>query len=213
MIVDDHDIVRQGLKMIFSLSSELKVIAEASNGKQTLELLKNNKPDVILMDIRMPVMNGVDSVKKIKQLYPDIKVIILTTFNEDDYVFQGLRNGADGFILKDLKSDEIIKGIKEVYEGNILLQPEIATKVVKQFNRKKRKISLSDSNIKKTLSCLTPREKEIALLVASGRTNKEISDELYITEGTVRNHITKIFDKLEIRDRTQLALFINKVRS
>lgn len=212
MIVDDQALIREGLKMILSLSNEIEVIMESSNGKEAFESLKQENPDVILMDIRMPVMDGVESIKLIKDVYPHIKIIILTTFNEDEYIFEGLKNGADGYILKDIKSDEIIKGIKSVYQGNTLLQPEIANKVVKAFK------NFDESSHKKEDTImisgkyenLTPREVEISILVSKGKSNKEISNTLYITEGTVKNHLTKILAKLELENRTQLAVYINE---
>lgn len=131
MIVDDQALIREGLKMMLSICSDIEVVGEAVNGREAIDKLKKISADIVLMDIRMPVMNGVEAVKIIKEMYIKTKVIILTTFNEDEYIFEGLKNGADGYILKDVKSDEIIKSIKTVYSGNIMLHPEVATKVVK----------------------------------------------------------------------------------
>lgn len=208
MIVDDQTLIREGLKMMLSICSDIEVVGEAINGREAIDKLKEISTDIILMDIRMPVMDGVEAVKIIKEMYRKIKVIILTTFNEDEYIFQGLKNGADGYILKDVKSDEIINGIKTVYNGHILLQPEIATKVVMALNsvRDKEKDSLRKTIIEE----LTPREMEVAMLVAKGKSNREICDELYLTEGTVKNHLSKILGKLELRDRTQLAIYIKE---
>lgn len=211
MIVDDQGLIRDGLKMILSLSDDIEVVGEAVNGKEAINMLKELKPHVILMDIRMPIMNGVEATKTIKEEFPQIKILILTTFNEDEYIFEGLKNGADGYILKDVKSDEIIKAIKEVHKGNILLQPEIATKVVTAFKSiNNSKETVENKEKKQYIKDLTPRELEISKLVADGKNNKEISKELFITEGTVKNHLTRILSKLELRDRTQLALYINK---
>jgi DNA-binding NarL/FixJ family response regulator len=211
MIVDDQVLIREGLKMILSICSDIEVICEASNGREAVEKLKEFIPDIILMDIRMPVMDGVEAAKLIKERYKSIKIIILTTFNEDEYIFEALKNGADGYILKDVKSDEIIKGIKTVCNGNILLQPEVATKVVKALNTVQ-KVSGEKKPIgdEKIIEELTPRELEIAKLVAKGKSNREICDELFLTEGTVKNHLSKILSKLELRDRTQLAIFIRE---
>lgn len=209
MIVDDQGLIRDGLKMILSLSDDIEVIEEAVNGQEAIDILSSMEPDIILMDIRMPIMNGVEATKIIKEKFPKVKILILTTFNEDEYIFQGLKNGADGYILKDVKSDEIINAIKEVNKGNVLLHPEIATKVVKAFNSINNHNTIYDNKeIKRTLNDLTPREMEISKLVAQGKSNKEISKELFITEGTVKNHLTRILSKLELRDRTQLALYI-----
>ena len=153
----------------------------------------------------MPIMDGVEATKRIKEKYPNTKVLILTTFKEDEYIFEGLKNGADGYILKDISSEELVKAIETVYKGNVLLQPEIAKKIlgaIKEISPKKEK-----EDIRKNL---TKREYEIALLVGEGKTNKEISEILYISEGTVKNHLTNILDKLDLKDRTQLALYISK---
>lgn len=211
MIVDDQALIRDGLKMILSLCEDIEVIGEAVNGKDAIEALIMNRPDIILMDIRMPIMNGVEATKVIKERYPAIKIIILTTFDEDQYIFEGLKNGADGYILKDVKSDEIIRAIKEVYKGNVLLQPEVATKVVRAFNSiNSHKKDEDNEEAIKAINELTPRELEISKLVAEGKSNREISSELFISEGTVKNHLTRILSKLELRDRTKLAVFINK---
>ena len=167
MIVDDQGLIRDGLKMILSLCEDIEVIGEAVNGKDAIESLSINRPDIILMDIRMPIMNGVEATKVIKERYPGIKIIILTTFNEDQYIFEGLKNGADGYILKDVKSEEIIRSIKEVYKGNVLLQPEIATKVVKAFNNiNNHKEAKDNHEAMDAINELTPRELEISRLVS-----------------------------------------------
>lgn len=211
MLVDDQALIREGLSMMLGLCDEIEIIGESINGKEALKFLKDKSPHVILMDIRMPIMDGVEATKLIKEKYPNIKIIILTTFNEDQYIFEGLKNGADGYILKDVKSDEIIKGIKTVYRGNVLLQPEVATKVVKAFNSKDKNESKEDLKvIKGEYEELTKRETEIAILVGKGKNNKEISQKLFITEGTVKNHLTKIMGKLNVANRTQLALYVNK---
>lgn len=218
MIVDDQAIIREGLRMMLSLCEDINIVAEASNGKEALEIVNEKDIDVILMDIRMPVMNGVEAADSIKKIYPNVKILILTTFKEDEYVFEALKNGADGYILKDIKSDEIIKGIKTVYEGNMLLQPEITVKVVKALNNLKNNMDktnedgrwVQNTRIEGKYEELTLRESEIAKLVAEGKSNKEISKMLFITEGTVKNHLSRVLAKLQLRDRTQLALFIKE---
>ena len=135
ILVDDQEIVRAGIKMILSLDDEITIIKEAENGRQLLDILSNGQlPDVILMDVRMPIMDGVEAAKIVKEKYKDIKVIILTTFNEDEYIFEGIKNGVDGYILKDSGSDYIIKAIKTAYNGNMLLDPEVTAKIVKAYN-------------------------------------------------------------------------------
>lgn len=202
LIVDDQNLIREGLAMMLSLYDTVTLVGIANNGQEAIVALEGQDVDLILMDIRMPVMDGVEATRIIKERYPKVKVLILTTFNEDEYIFEGLKNGADGYLLKDISSEELVKAIETVYQGNILLQPDIAKRMVDSIYKKDRESK------KDILKNLTKREYEIALLVGEGRSNKEISNKLFITEGTVKNHITKILDKLEVRDRTQLAILI-----
>lgn len=211
MIVDDQNLIREGISMLLSLSEDIKIVDMATNGEEALEKINKNPEniDVVLMDVKMPVMNGVEATKIIKTNYPDIKVIILTTFKDDEYLYEALKNGASGYMLKDIKSDEIIDAIKSVYAGNFLLQNELANKIWKLFHssdtftEKEEKIE-----IKGPYESLTQREIELSILVSQGKSNKEISEILFITEGTVKNHLTRVLAKLQLRDRTQLALFI-----
>lgn len=205
LIVDDQALIREGLSLMLGLYDEINIVGEASNGNECIDLLGKKEVDVILMDIRMPVMDGVEATRIIKEKYPDIKIIILTTFNEDEYIFEGLNNGADGYILKDVTSKELVDSIKSVYEGNIMFHGEVAKTIAKAV---KNRNDIEEE--KSLLNRLTPREAEIARLIGEGKSNREISKILYITEGTVKNHVTKILDKLELRDRTQLALMIKK---
>ncbi|SDC85006.1 response regulator [Geotoga petraea] len=211
MLVDDQDLIREGIKMILSLCEEIEVVDEAANGKEAFEKVKKNKDiDVILMDIKMPEMNGVEATKKIKELENSPKVVILTTFKDDEYLFEALKNGADGYILKDVKSDEIVEAIKTVYSGNMLLRSEMAEKILKFINGINKEEKKKEVSISGPYESLTQREVEIAVLISEGKSNKEISETLYITEGTVKNHLTRILAKLQLRDRTQLALYVNK---
>ena len=214
ILVDDQKIVREGIKMILSLEEEINIMEEAENGKQLLEILSDGKiPDVILMDVRMPIMDGVEATKIIKENYKNIKVIILSTFNEDEYIFKGIKNGADGYILKDAGFDHIIKAIKTAYSGNILLDPEVTTKVVKAYNllSTDHQTPSMTNKYKDKLDMLTQREMDVAKLVAQGKSNKNICNILFLSEGTVKNYLTKIFGKLELNSRTELALFMNNV--
>ena len=193
---------------MLSIYDQIQIIGTSTNGKEALDQIELLNPDVVLMDIRMPVMDGVTATQKMKDKYPALKVIILTTFDEDEYIFEALNNGANGYLLKDVKSEEIVRGIEEVYAGNTLLEPKVATKVVQALNSLTKKPELREKD--DWLKQLTNRELEIAHLVAEGKNNKEISDMLFITEGTVKNHLTRILSKLEIRDRTQLAILIRE---
>ncbi|MBL4931739.1 response regulator transcription factor [Clostridium paridis] len=210
IITDDQQIVREGIKMILSLDREINIIGEASNGQELLNNLSDKAPDVILMDIRMPIMDGVEATRYIKEKYPKIKVIILTTFNEDEYIFKGLKNGADGYILKDSGSDDIISAIKTVYNGNILLNHNVANKVVNALANSSHSINDVYYKEDNKLDSLTPRELEVAKLVSDGKSNKSICEILFLTEGTVKNYVTRILEKLELNSRTELALYIKQ---
>ncbi|MBX4260882.1 response regulator transcription factor [Clostridium estertheticum] len=213
VIVDDQEIVREGLKRILSLNEEINCIGEAYNGKQLIELLKKLSPQVILMDIRMPIMDGIEATKFVKENRPNIKVIILTTFDEDDYIFQGLKYGADGYILKDSGSKEIINSIKAALEGSIFLNPKVTEKVVKALNSRPIENSAQKKNDekKKLLQILTPREFDVAKHIIDGKSNKSISEALFVTEGTVKNYVSKILEKLQVNNRTELVIYLQKV--
>lgn len=208
LIVDDQQLIREGLLMILSVYEQIEIVGTASNGREALNQIDSYHPDVVLLDIRMPVMDGVKTTKEIKASYPEIKVIILTTFDEDEYIFQALNYGANGYLLKDVKSEEIVRAIEVVFQGNTFLESKVTTRVVQAFNSltKQQNFQGSDEWLKE----LTTREYEIAILVAEGKNNKEISQLLFITEGTVKNHLTKILSKLAVRDRTQLAILIKR---
>ncbi|MBG9801537.1 response regulator transcription factor [Brevibacillus laterosporus] len=212
VIVDDQQIIREGLKMILSLHDEINIVEEASNGEQLLELLSHTRPEIILMDIRMPIMNGIEATKAVKEKYPEIKVIILTTFNCNEYIFSCLKNGADGYILKDADSQEIIHSIKTAYEGNILLNPKVTLKVVKALNSVTHIEELEHKNTgnEQLLQLLTRREMEVAKHIMEGKSNKAISTALFITEGTVKNYVSRILEKLDLNNRTELTLYLQK---
>lgn len=206
LLVDDQEIIREGLKMMLSFDEDINIIAEGCNGMEAIELSKKYKPDVILMDIRMPIMNGVEASLAIKEFDPNIKILILTTFNDNNYIFDSLKNGANGYLLKDASSDEIINAIKTVFKGNLLIHANIANKLTEVLANKPTEIS--EKTIK--LDILTAREEDVANLIAKGFNNKEICSTLFLSEGTVKNYVTKILDKLELKSRTELALLISK---
>lgn len=212
IIADDQKLVRDGIKMILGLYEEINILGEAENGEQLIGLLENLLPDVILMDVRMPIMDGVEATKIIKNKYKNVKVIILTTFNDDKYIFKAIKNGADGYLLNDAGSEYIIKAIKSVYNGAMLLDPDVTAKVVKAFNSiTNDNLSSNESdNLNHQLDLLTPREIDVAKLIAHGKSNKDICQILFLTEGTVKNYVTKILGKLSLNSRTELALFINQ---
>jgi len=200
MIVDDQPIVRDGLKLILSLSEEINVLCTASNGEEAVEMCEKYEPDIILMDIRMPVMDGVKATGIIKERYPKVKIIVLTTFDDDSFIFEALKNGASSYLLKDVESGELINTIKIIYLGGTMLQNSVAARLVNKMNELSSQKSSTDN--------LTQRELEISKLVAEGLSNKEIASKLFITEGTVKNHISSILSKLGLSHRTQIALYV-----
>lgn len=204
MIADDQLIVREGLKKILSLDKEIEVVCEAENGYDVLEKLSEHFVDIILMDVRMPKMDGIKAASIVKEKYPKVKIIILTTFNEDEYLFEGIKNGISGYLLKDSEIDYIIKSIKEAYENKMMFDPGVTSKLVNAINEHTEDKIPKD----KILSKLTEREIEILNLVVKGRSNQEIADILFISEGTVKNYISKILKKLNLQRRTQLAAYM-----
>lgn len=204
VIVDDQQIVREGLRMILSLHEEINVVGEVANGRELLALLEKTVPDVILMDIRMPEMDGIEATKKVKETWPHVKVIILTTFQEDTYVFRGLKNGADGYVFKDSGSEAIMESIHAALSGNMLLNASITQKVLGALQGGKPETE-SVSNLE---ALLTPREIDVCREILLGKTNKDIGKALFVTEGTVKNYISHILDKLGLVSRTELVLWL-----
>jgi DNA-binding NarL/FixJ family response regulator len=208
LIVDDQTLMREGLKTILSLEEDMEVVGLAENGTKAIELSKKLMPDVILMDIRMPGMNGVESTKEIKRSSPNIKIIILTTFDDDEFIIDALSHGASAYFLKDLPSDSLISSIRDAHKGVVLMQPEIVAKLVNNINSKDI-VSNSYEEEYQVLNKMTKREGEIYLLIKEGFSNKEIAAKLFITEGTVKNYVSVIYDKLDVKDRTK-AIFKSK---
>ncbi len=208
MIADDQRLMREGLRTILRLEEGISVIHLAENGQDVLEKIKLEEPDVVLMDIRMPVMNGVDCTAAVKEQYPHIRVIILTTYDDDDYIIDALSNGAEGYLLKDLPSEKLISSIRDVYNGNSIMQPEIAAKVIAHVTRNKAVSSGSRATVGGSqVDELTDREKEILILVARGMNNNEIAGKLFISIGTVKNYISSIYDKIGVNERSKAILF------
>ncbi|WP_176967968.1 response regulator transcription factor [Proteiniborus ethanoligenes] len=208
MIVDDQRLMREGLKTILDLEEDISVIELADTGEDALRKIKIQEPDVVLMDIRMPVMDGVECTAAIKRDYPHIKVVILTTFDDDEYIIDALCNGAEGYILKDLPSEKLISSIRDVYNGNSIMQPEIAAKVIACVKRNKSSSSGDRFATAKGQSDeLTDREKEILTLVARGMNNNEIAKSLYLSVGTVKNHIRSIYEKIDVNERSKAIIY------
>ncbi|QUI25191.1 response regulator transcription factor [Vallitalea pronyensis] len=207
LLVDDQDIILQGLSMILGKANDMTIVGAVRNGQEAINKCKTENVDIVLMDIRMPVVNGVEATQSIKASNPDIKVIMLTTFQDDEYIFNSLKYGASGYLLKDAMPTEISEAIRTVYHGGTLINPTVATKIVNQF----KKIAGEEEQASSMdIEQLTIREKDICKLLAEGHNNKEIANVLFLSEGTVKNHITNILSKLQLRDRTQLAIFAVK---
>ena len=199
MIVDDHSMIREGLKQLLELEGEFEVIAEASNGQECMEQLINTKPDVLLLDINMPVMNGLEVLKQIKEKKIAVKVLVLTVHNEVEYLLKAVDIGINGYLLKDSESAELKKAINSVVNGIDYIQPSL----IPVLNT--RMIDRNKDNMK--LEVLTRRELEVLKLLSIGMYNKEIAENLGISERTVKNHVSNIFKKIEVTDRTQAAVF------
>jgi len=202
LLVDDQALFRVGLRTLLSVQTDFEIVGEAENGEQALRAVEMVCPDVVLMDLRMPVLDGVAATRRLCQLRPDCRVVMLTTFDDDEYIFEGLRAGALGYLLKDAAPDVLYHAIRAAARGESVLQPAVAAKVVSQFAR----LSPTPSPDQELIEPLSEREIEVLALVADGRTNREIASELYIASGTVKNHVTNILGKLGVRDRTQAAL-------
>ncbi|HEY2420596.1 MAG TPA: response regulator transcription factor [Neobacillus sp.] len=201
LIVDDDALIRDGLKILIELEADFEVTGTASNGQEAFEMCQKQRPDIVLMDIRMPNMDGVLGTKLIKQHFNTIKVVILTTFKDDEYIKEAIKSGAEGYILKNQPSDSIIESLRAVGKGNTVFEKEVASALSSMLKDEKKppmKLDLSD------------REQEILSLIAEGMSNKEIAERIYLSEGTIRNYTTGLLEKLKLRDRTQLAIFYIK---
>lgn len=202
LLVEDQGIVRQGLKMMIEQDEALRVVAEAENGCEAVDQMGIHVIDLVVMDIRMPEMNGLEATRLIKRQWPQVKILILTTFNDDEYALQALKEGANGFLLKTSQGDKLIGSIHSCLKGGMSLQDEVAAKVVPKLLSRKKNPEADHP--------LTERELSVTRLVGQGWTNKEIAGELHLSVGTVKNHLTQILQKLELRDRTQLAIYAVK---
>jgi len=203
LLVDDQPLFREGLRTLLSVQPDLKVVGEAGDGEEAIKLCRTLKPAVVLMDLQMPVLDGVEATRRLHHEQPDSRVIVLTTFDDDEMVFDGLRAGALGYLLKDAPSEKLAEAIRAAARGESFLQPSIAAKVVAEFARLTTKRSPPAQAL---IEPLSDREQEILALIATGATNREIGNRLFLAEGTVKNHVTNVLGKLGVRDRTQAAL-------
>ena len=195
LIADDHPVVREGLIAMLSREGDFKVVGEAKDGVEVVNKAKELSPDVVLMDLRMPEMDGVEAMRQIHPAMPGVKFIILTTYSDDDYIFSGIEAGARAYLLKDAPREDLFKAIRSVYRGESLIQPVVASKLLDRFSQLSRRTPSGDE--------LSGRELEVLCLMAKGAANKEISAELNIAQSTVKTHITNIFQKLRVNDRTE----------
>lgn len=207
MLVDDDKLVVNGLKIILQTYEDISITSIAYNGEEALAKCREEEPDLILMDIRMPKCDGVLGTKLIKKEFPEVKILILTTFNDGEYIYEALQYGASGYILKDSDYDLIYEGIRACMKGNIVVNPEVASKIISESSIRNKKNSVEE--IKGTYSI---SDKEISIIreIANGLSNKEIGEKLFLSEGTIKNNISIILSKLALRDRTQLTIFAFK---
>jgi DNA-binding NarL/FixJ family response regulator len=203
LLVDDQKLMREGLRTLLELEPDLQVVGEAGDGQAALGAYAAHQPDVTLMDVRMPGMDGVEATWRLRERWPQARIIILTTFDDDEYVFEGLRAGALGYLLKDVSGQELAEAIRTVAAGGALIEPSVARKVVAEFARLAPPSRAPETGLAEPLS---EREMEVLRLLASGLSNREIAARLSLAQGTVKNYVTNVLQKLGVRDRTQAAV-------
>lgn len=206
LIADDQELIRQSLSFVLDAQADIEMVGTASDGREAIELVRREKPDVVLMDIRMPEVDGVECTRLIKSAYPQIKVIILTTFDDDEYVFGALRYGASGYLLKGVSVKELADAVREVVRGGSIIMPGVASKALEMFARMARG-SMQITVDEKQTADLQENEWRVIREVGCGKSNKEIAAALCLSEGTVRNYLSSVLSKLDLRDRTQLAIW------
>jgi DNA-binding NarL/FixJ family response regulator len=211
LLVDDQNLIRQGIRLLLELEPDIQVVGQAADGRRALEQVELLHPDVVLMDVRMPEMDGLAATRILSASHPEVKVIILTTFEDDETVFDGLKAGASGYLLKDISSEEMAQAVRKVAAGEALIQSRLTRKVLAEFSRlasaTNRQAPLKTTAVAETLPvALTERELQVLQALTHGLSNREIAESLVITEGTVKNHVSSLIDKLGVRDRTQAVL-------
>ncbi|NLO38424.1 MAG: response regulator transcription factor [Ruminiclostridium sp.] len=206
MLAEDHSMIRQGLRQLIELENDIKVVSEASNGEEAVSYFFIEQPDVVLMDINMPKLNGLQALEAIKQKSPDAKIIMLTIHQDREYLFKALQLGANGYVLKDADGTVLIEAIRKVNLGDAYIQPTMARELIVEFKR----YTSGETGTSRKNNLLSDRELEVLALIAKGLLNKEIAKKLFISEKTVKNHISNIFKKLNVSDRTQAAVYALK---
>lgn len=200
IICDDQATIRDGLEMLLSLEKDMRVMGKAEDGQEAVDLVARHQPDLVLMDLKMPGMNGIEATRQIRTRYPAVKVLVLTTYDDDEWVFDAVRAGASGYLLKDTPREDLIKAVKETVAGKSFVDPAVAGKLLSRVaGRQVQPATLITDK-------LTQREVDVLRLLAGGLSNAEIAERLYLSEGTVRNYVSAIFAKLEVSDRTQAAV-------
>jgi DNA-binding NarL/FixJ family response regulator len=197
VLVDDDALIREGLRMIIDQAGDLEVVATAGNGEEALSIAAKHRPDVILMDVRMPVLDGIEATRRITNAEGAPRVIMLTTFELDEYVFEALRAGASGFLLKRTEPEQLVEAIRVVAGGEALLSPSVTRRLIEEFTRR------PQTGSGERLTMLTDREREVLVLIARGLSNQELAEQLFIADNTVKTHVKRIFTKLGARDRAQ----------
>lgn len=202
LLVDDQTMFRAGMRILLSSQPEFEIVGEAADGEEALQKTAALHPDVVLMDLRMPVLDGAAATRRLHASHPEVRVIVLTTFDEDEAIFDGLRSGAIGYLLKDAPTDKLYEAIRAAYKGESFIQPSVAARLVAEFSR----LSQQAPAWSALVEPLSARELEVLRLVANGATNREIANQLVLAEGTVKNYVTNIFNKLGVDDRTSAAM-------
>jgi DNA-binding NarL/FixJ family response regulator len=202
LIADDHSMVREGLKQLIELEDDIEVVAQAGDGKETIKKIFEFEPDIVLLDINMPIMNGLEVLEELKKMKKEVDVLLLTIHNEVEYLYRAVEIGVEGYVLKDSESDVLIKAIRSIHSGESYIQPNMASLLFKKIN--------GELDYQVRHHKLTRRETEVLKLITLGSLNKEIADELCISEKTVKNHVSNIFKKIEVSDRTQAAVYAIK---
>ncbi|MEH2372443.1 response regulator transcription factor [Nostoc sp.] len=205
LLVDDQSLICQGLKIILELQPDLQVVGIASNGEMAIEQVAALQPDLVLMDVRMPLMDGRAATRAICKRFPNVKVLVLSTFDDDQYIVESIRAGAKGYLLKDMPADELVQAIRLSCQGYAQLAPGLLEKLVKN------PLGIAKPTASPELDMLTKREQQVLQLIASGATNREIAEHLVVTEGTVKTHVTHLLSRLDCRNRAQLAIIANSV--
>lgn len=200
LLADDHNVLRQGMAQAIDAQSDMRVVAQASNGREAVNMVQKHQPDVVLLDINMPKVDGVEAARRITATFPDVGIIILTMYRRDDYVFEAIKAGASGYLLKEVELEELLAAIRSVAHGEAVLDPAIAGRVLAELRHPSESLDESET-------ALADRDLEILRLVAQGLSNQEIADRLFLAEKTIRNRLSLIFKQLHLENRTQAALY------